>query len=291
MSQQPTILFLLSSKSSGSSAFQSYVSKNFGVNLIRHTQHYENETLFWTKVASILGLRQWPMHRSEVPIPKKEAQKALQDLLNDNGLNLKANPTKYDYFDAFFGLCEKTGFPVIEKSPHHLFNESNINLILEFKEYIKSRANVVLIGLVRHPLATTFSAWSRWRVSPSAFERDWRRTYHNLLALKNQVPELPIFRYEEITEDATSLDEFLINSAGVPKLASAFRFKTESIGEWKDVAFRHSANEETIAVATALGYDASSLDNPNKPNTGWWIETQVNVWKYLGLKIRKKLKL
>jgi hypothetical protein len=291
MSQQPTIFFLLSSKSSGSSAFQSYVSKNFGVNLIKHTPHFENETLYWTKVASVLGLPQWGMHRSQVPMAKNVARTALEDLLSKNGVTLTDNPMKIEYFEAFFQLCEKTGFPVFEKSPHHLFNESNIKLILEFQEYIKPRARVVFMGLARHPLDTIYSAWSRWRFSTGGFEKEWWRTYYNLLALKRKLPDLPIFRYEEITESPAALDEFLTNKACLTKISSDFKFKTESIGQWKDVSFRHLLNEETIAVATALGYDAAGLENPNKPNTGWWIETQVNVWRYLAMKIRKKLKV
>ena len=63
-------IIILSSKSSGSSALQYYLSKYINVNHIRYTRHYEHETLYWTKVASALGILQKNMLNSEVPIRK-----------------------------------------------------------------------------------------------------------------------------------------------------------------------------------------------------------------------------
>ncbi len=66
-------IIILSIKSSGSSACQNLLSKFSQVSYVPKTRHFENETLYWTKAASVLGLPQVDMIDSEVPISKEKA--------------------------------------------------------------------------------------------------------------------------------------------------------------------------------------------------------------------------
>ena len=77
-------ILILSAKSSGSTALQSLLVKFFQVNHIDKTRHFEYETLFWTKAASILQLPQVDMLDSEVPINKEKARYDIINLLKQN---------------------------------------------------------------------------------------------------------------------------------------------------------------------------------------------------------------
>ena len=76
-------IILLSEKSSGSSAFQNLLSSVQDVKHIKTTRHYENESLYWTKAASILNMPQIKMVDSEVPLSKKKAIKDLNIFLSE----------------------------------------------------------------------------------------------------------------------------------------------------------------------------------------------------------------
>ena len=77
-------IIILSEKSSGSSACQDLLSEFADIRHVSRTRHFENETLYWTKAASILGRRQRKMVDSEVPIPPERARSDLIELLRDN---------------------------------------------------------------------------------------------------------------------------------------------------------------------------------------------------------------
>ncbi|MBA4058619.1 MAG: hypothetical protein C0490_28140, partial [Marivirga sp.] len=230
------ILVLFSTKCAGSSAFQTYLEKNYNVKTLEHSVHFEKETLYWTKVASVLGLPQEPMHRSQIPYSPQRSNELLDSFLQKNGMVKKDRTiTKEEYFEYFFLISQRTGLHIIEKSPHHLYNESNIQLIREFSEYINDRAEVYLIGLIRNPLDTIYSAWTRWGFNCRAFEREWHKSYMNL----RQVGEasnmsLTIFRYEEIVSNAADLDSFISDRIGIPKQESSFSLTSGSLYRWKN---------------------------------------------------------
>ena len=77
VSDKPTCVVILSTKSAGSSALQNLICECTDGKHVEHTRHVQHETLYWTKAASILGRKQLRIPDSEVPIP---ARKALHDL-------------------------------------------------------------------------------------------------------------------------------------------------------------------------------------------------------------------
>jgi hypothetical protein len=276
------IVIILSSKSSGSSAMQHYLTVNYGAHFIGHSQHFENESLFWTKAASVLELPQQPMYHSEVPIPQSLALQALDDLLRKNNIasSVDRHTSKEEFFELFYKLCKQAGFPVVEKSPHHLFNISNVHLILEFKKYIAPRADVVLIGLVRNPIDTVYSAWTRWRFSHQAFEQEWFYTYRNLHKLPKLTTDIKIFRYEDISRSSLEFDEFLFSRCGLKKISNAFSFNENSLYKWKrDGFFHYHLSRAAKILALSLGYNADDL-TIKKTVSIWWTIREVlhGVW-------------
>lgn len=281
--QSRTIFILLSSKSAGSTGLQNYLHANYGINLISHSSHFQHETLFWSKTASILGLPQESMHRSEVPIPYKKAVKGLEDFLQRNGIQIALNrhTPKEEFFELFLRLCDHTDFPVAEKSPHHLFNFSNIQLIIDFQRYMAGRANIVLLGMVRNPIDTVYSAWCRWRYNCSDFEREWLASYRNLHELVQSRIPVTVFRYEDLCHSTADLDEFLMTSCGMVKKSNYYTFHDRSLQKWKrDGLFEYIPSIEAQAVAGDFGYTPADLRDERDPSLWWTLREVVNGWRF-----------
>ncbi|WP_224999083.1 sulfotransferase [Cesiribacter sp. SM1] len=244
---------ILSTKSAGSSALQKLLVKNYGFNMVKNTTHHENETLFWSKAASALDLYQDKMHRSKVPFSRSAALQALNKFLKDNSVEecLSADASKAEIFSAYFDLISQYKPLFVEKSPHHLYNQSNLDLLAEFACQYKDKVNVKFLGLVRHPLSVIYSGWDRWKHDCSEFEREWFVSNVNLLKNKESL-NIDIVRYEDlVAENAAFLEEKL----GLKPVSDAFSFRSSSLDKWKkDKAFGHQLSDETIELAKQFGY-------------------------------------
>jgi hypothetical protein len=292
LKQRRTIFIVLSSKGAGSSALHNYLNANFGIKYIPHSSHFAHETLYWTKTASILGLKQESMYHSEVPISYKKSVTGMQDFLDRNHVQASVSHTteKEEFFELFFRLCDNTGFPVVEKSPHHLFNFSNIQLILEFKRYIADRANVVLIGLVRNPIDTVYSAWCRWRYNCHDFEQEWVSSYRNLHELVQLKEPVEIFRYEDLSKSTAELDSFIVDTCGIEKQSESFHFHDKSVQKWKrDGLFEYAPSPEAQAIAGDFGYTPEELRDERDPSFWWTMKEVVNGLRFKLAPIKKPI--
>ena len=287
---KPKILILLSSKCSGSSAFQKYLQENFDAQVLELTGHHENESLFYTKAASILGLPQKKMHRSKVPYSKEQARKEINELLknNDSNVSIKKD-TEIEVFEAFKSLALIKQPLFVEKSPHHLYNLSNIELIIKFASQFNSDFDIYIFGLVRNPLDTIYSAWKRWRFNCLKFEFEWSKSYSNLLGLKQIHKELHILRYEDIVADSSYLDNILLEQSGLHKCRSNFLFNSKSVGKWKgDETFRHVLGKETKLIAQALKYESNDLQNSIDSSGVYWNILELkNAARYFFVDMRR----
>ena len=192
-------LIILSEKSSGSSALLNRLLRLPQVQGIAWTQHFEGESLYWTKAASILDRPQVKLHRSEVPIPRERARRELIDFLGRN-LGGYAPPASDQelVFEGWRALCRRFGPVFCEKSPHHLVQRSALELILECQQR-QPDIEFLLIGLVRNPMDTIYSQFIRWGARPERLQHQWQLAYENLLALKERCGEhLIVLRYEDI---------------------------------------------------------------------------------------------
>ena len=209
MNQENKCIIILSTKSSGSSVLQRLLTQDGYVQHISKTRHKENETLYWTKAASLLGLPQVKMHDSEVPIQSFCAKQDLVNLLREN---VDANYVPVDddkafVFDGWSKLCKRYAPVFIEKSPHHLCQWSSIQLILECMDKL-SDIEFLIIGLVRNPMDTIYSMWSRWRSRPEKIQYEWLLAYQNLIKLQELIKDkLVIIKYEDLVSQPSTLSK------------------------------------------------------------------------------------
>jgi hypothetical protein len=259
----PRCIVILSDKSSGSSALQTYLVRFAGGRHVEKTRHNEHETLYWTKAASVLGLAQEKMRDSEVPIPAAQARADLIALLRDNlGAEPQAGGDRELIFRGWRALCERFAPLFVEKSPHHLHQAAALELLLECMDANPDVA-FLPIGLVRNPLDTLHSSWARWRSDPQQHQHEWLRAYRNLTRLSQKLgSRLPILRYEDMVRDPERLD-FVHAFAGVARTRESRGFlRTSSIQKWRrDPAFRPVLAAPVRALARELGYRDEDLDS------------------------------
>lgn len=289
---KPNLVIILSSKSAGSSALQRYLTENYDFRTANQFAHQESETLFWSKAASVLGLPQDSMIRSVVPYSAEEARQALQNIAKVYDLSAHHSDLvrKVDFFELFYRMVEYEGPRFVEKSPHHLYNTSNLHLLKKCLDYLSDRVDILIIGLVRDPMATVYSAWSRWRYNCKSFENEWVQSYENPLQFQSQVQNMLLVRYEDVVADATRLDDRIAKFLGVNDKTGLFSFHTRSIEKWKnDPSFGHDLSEGARHLAKQLGYDEGTLRNPHAPLL-WSVSELYYRLRYLHVDLRRRLK-
>jgi hypothetical protein len=238
------------------------------------TDHSENETLFFTKAASVLGLPQVKLVHSEAPFSPAKAKKSLQQFLGQNlGDWSDSVSTESDAFRAWSAIVHSGPGDVVEKSPHHLYQESVVELMERYADS-EQDIDVHFIGLIRNPLATLYSSWRRFGMRPALEERHWIRAYESLLRLAERRPEqVTIIKYEELVTDPGRLASLL----GIQgPLASTERLHSKSLERWRqDRRFRHHLSDEAIKVAERFGYAEDELRNGHAP--GWTARNEVRA--------------
>jgi len=254
-------IIVLSEKSSGSSAFQNLLSGFANIQHVLKTRHFENETLYWTKAASILGMPQLHMVDSEVPIGQKKARADLIALLEEN---LDGYTPPSDDRELVIGgwrrLCERYSPIFLEKSPHHLCQWSALELIIECMDELPA-VDFLLVGLIRNPMDTIYSQYRRWRSSPEKVERQWLVAYRNLLRLKEVAGErLVIVRYEEMISSLDHLKPVLDFCGCSADALDPTYLHRKSVSQWKsDALFGFAPSQEVIDLARSYGYRPEQL--------------------------------
>jgi len=262
MSDEKCII-ILSEKSSGSSALQNFLVKFANTQNVSKTRHFQNETLYWTKAASILNKPQLDMVDSEVPIESKKARVDLISLLKAN-LNHYVPPDddKILIFGGWRLLCKRYSPIFLEKSPHHLCQWSAIELIIECISKV-SDVDFLLIGLIRNPMDTIYSQFKRWRSRPEEVEKQWLIAYQNLLKLKEIIGEqIVLVRYEDIVSSPVCLEPVFNFCEKTVDERNKNYFHQESIQKWKTNAlYGFSLSPQVIELASQYGYQQEELAN------------------------------
>lgn len=249
---------ILSYKSSGSSALQYLLAKFPGVHHVSNTRHNFNETLYWTKAASVLELPLQKMIDTEVPFSAEEARSGLITLLDENldDFNPDAMTSESELiFDGWQRLVESHGPVFVEKSPHHLFQWSAVELILQSIDNLPG-IDFLLIGLVRNPMDVLYSAFRRWGTPPEQGQFEWLQSYQNLLRLREIVGDrLFILRYEDMIADMNYLKP-VFDFMGIKNyFTNDGYFHTHSLQKWRyDFSFNFRLSEDVIALAKKYGY-------------------------------------
>lgn len=260
-------LIILSEKSSGSSACQSLLAKFAELRYVRKTRHFQNETLYWTKAASILGMAQLPIVDSEVPIAEDKARVDLLELLSENIPDYqRPADDRRMIMEGWRLLCQEYGPLFLEKSPHHLSQWSAIELILECIEETPD-VDFLLIGLIRNPLETIYSQFTRWKSPTRRVEAQWITAYQNLLRLKKIMGDrLVVVRYEDLISSLHPLTP-VFDFCGVHADSSADEYlHARSVSRAQaDTRFHFAPSNETIELAQEYGYSESETVNETHP--------------------------
>lgn len=260
-------IVILSTKCSGSSALQRRLSALPGIHHIEKTRHSENETLYWTKAASVLELPQVKLPKSEVPFSKARARAGIVQLLTDNVPDYKPPDDDRELiFDGWAQLCQRFRPVFMEKSPHHLHQWSALTLMLECEARYPD-IEFLFVGLIRNPMAVLYSMWTQWRIMPQVAEEHYQIAYQNLVNLKTLLNErLVVVRYEDMIENDTALKSivsFADLDAQVPVDSRSFRARP--IEKWKsDRFFGFQLSEETISLMQKFGYQREDIANSGK---------------------------
>jgi sulfotransferase family protein len=282
-------IILLSEKSSGSSACQNLLSRFTEINTVKTTRHFRNETLYWTKAASILRRPQLKMIDSEVPIKYEKAKQDLQTLLSTNieGYIPPKNEREL-IFKGWEELCKKFRPIFLEKSPHHLYQWSALELILECINEMK-KTDFILIGLIRNPLDTIYSQFSRWRSRPEELQNQWYVAYNNLLKLKKISNErLVIIRYEDMVTSLNALKTVFEFCDIKVKDADQNYLHQKSILKWKkDSNFGFELSEPVRELAKMYGYKSEDLTN--RKYATWPIYRETTRMFYHCIKTYRKI--
>lgn len=256
-------VIILSCKSSGSTALLNFLTKIKGVNTIKWTRHYENETLYWTKAASVLGLKQTAMLDSEVPIPKDNAIEELKCFL-DRNLDVYSPPKDNTelIFDGWKKLCQQYGPVFVEKSPHHLHQWAALELLIDcINRY--PEIDFKIIGLVRNPQAMLYSSWKRWKSIPEKNQFEWYTAQDNLLKLRDILKNnLLIIRYEDMVSDSNVQEKILRFVDLKGNQDSKGYLHKRSISKWnKDPLYGFQIHSDVVKLAEQYGYDIDVMKN------------------------------
>lgn len=256
-------ILILSEKSSGSSAFQNLLAKFAEIRHVDITRHGENETLYWTKAASVLGMPQRKMVDSEVPIHPDRAAADLFSILADNVPGFEPQlGNKAGLFEGWRRLCMHYAPVFIEKSPHHLCQWSALELIIDCTETIVD-VDFLIVGLIRNPMDVVYSQFQRWRSRPEQVEQQWSTAYRNLLELqKRNSQRLVIIRYEDMVKSLSVLTPVFEFCDVVPSIEAASYLHQRSTQKWKtDPLFGFDLSNETKHLAKQFGYEYSEMTN------------------------------
>lgn len=259
-------IIILSSKSSGSSALQNLLSKAATIQKVGYTEHFKNETLYWTKAASILGLPQDEVLGITAPWGKEKSYQSLVKFLHRNvpGFVIP-DDNREMIFEGWRALCYEFAPVFLEKSPHHLRQWSAVELIMEAEKQLTD-IDFMFIGLVRNPIDTTYSAFKRWKVKPEKFQYEWLKTYGNLIRLKEVLGDrIVVVRYEDVISSNDSLLPVL-SYCGLPeeKLPETY-MHGRSVQKWrKNCFFGFQPAPEVVEMAKHFGYTDDELHVENK---------------------------
>tara|TARA_B100000676_G_scaffold303724_1_gene354708 strand:+ start:1735 stop:2631 length:897 start_codon:yes stop_codon:yes gene_type:complete len=254
-------IILLSEKSSGSSIVQKFVTKYTDAKLLPNTRHYENETLYWTKAASLLGLDQHDMVDSEVPLSRDYGKSELIKLLRDNLPGY--TPPEGDkelVHEGWSELCKQYTPVLFEKSPHHLCQRAALDLICEQIKRDKDN-EYMIVGLIRNPMDTIYSQYDRWCSPPALVESQWLKAYTNLLELKQKLgDQVLILRYEDVANDNNKVKPVIeFCEVELPEFSGSY-IDTKSLHRWKsNMSFSHSLSKNTLALAQLYNYSNSEM--------------------------------
>lgn len=257
------VIYILSEKSSGSSFLFRSLRDGLGVTKYPKTHHFESETLYWTKAASILDRPQISMLASAVPYEKERARRELKRFLDTN----LTPPLVYEsdeemVFNGWYALIKEYGPVFIEKSPHHLLQWSVLELMLEFEQRYSHLVKCHYVGIVRNPRDVFLSQFRRWNVTPEKLENQWILTYMNwqkFAALPHVKDHAELIKYEDLARAPKLIIESLCNKMAVPCKFHGLEGSKKSKASKHHFLFGYQFSQSVLTLTNSQGYAQESV--------------------------------
>ncbi len=283
-------LILLSYKSSGSSACQNLLARYPGIHHVSKTRHFEHETLYWTKAASVLRLPQQKMLDSEVPLSRGTARADIVTLLCENVKGFIPPPDDAELiFTGWRKLCQTFAPVFLEKSPHHLLQWSALELMRDSMERLPDVA-FYFLGVVRNPMDTLYSVFRRWKTPPEQAQYEWLIAYRNLLKFRDMVGErLIILRYEEMIRSPQSLHPVCDALTIKRKCISEGYWYQPSQARWKThPLYGFVLAEDVLRFAQNYGYTRDELIHSSNPLWPYYRDASRCLYRRLFLPVIRR---
>lgn len=269
--QKLNIIYILSEKSSGSSFLFRSLNEALGIDEYPVTKHFESETLYWTKAASVLHLPQLKMLASSVPYSAMRARTEIVDFLELNlGFLPPHNDDKQLIFRGWFEIIKKFGPTFIEKSPHHLMQNSALQLMKEFELEYNDVLNCHYVCIVRNPKDVFLSQFRRWNVNPIELENQWIINYMNWFSFSSSSPEkCSLLKYEDLVLNQAEITSRICSAIGVESQTTFKESSRKSKASKQSSFFGHTFSESVYHLASLLGY--TKQDIAGRSNLKWSI--------------------
>ena len=265
--QKIDVVYILSEKSSGSSFLFRSLNDALNITSYPKTKHFESETLFWTKAASLLNKPQLDMLVSDVPYDKERARAELVEFLAINlSTEIKFNTDEELVFNGWYELIKQFGPIFIEKSPHHLLQWNALALMLEFEQRFSDIVNCHYVCIARNPKDVFLSQFRRWNVNLKQLENQWLITYMNWERFRKEGASTSnkIFtRYEDLVADRQSVISKICEVIGVKSNLKGEEKVRKSKSSKKSESFGYKLSPSVICLSKSMGYSQSELEHTN----------------------------
>jgi hypothetical protein len=257
------VIYILSEKSSGSSFLFRSLKDALSLKNYPKTHHFESETLYWTKAASLLKKPQIKMLASAVPYEEIRARNEIKAFLEKN----LTQPLSYEtdeelVFNGWYALVQEFGPVFIEKSPHHLLQWSALELMIEFERRFSDQVNCHYICIVRNPKDVFMSQLRRWNVSPERLENQWLITNFNWMRfseLPTTVSDKILIRYEDLISDTKSTIKHICQKFGISESFHGNEVAKTSKSAKHNALFGYQFSASVVMVAKSQGYSANEV--------------------------------
>ena len=263
------IVYILSEKSSGSSFLFRSLADALNIKDYPETQHFESETLYWTKAASILEMPQLKMLASSVPYSKERANSDLIKFLERNLGSLPPYTNDKELiFRGWYEIIQKFGPVFIEKSPHHLMQQSVLQLMKEFEHEYADLLNCHYVCIVRNPKDVFLSQFRRWNVALDTLENQWLVNYMNWFNFsKDQVERCRLIKYEDLVSDQAEIVRAICEDLGVESKFVQKEKSRKSKASKQSSFFGHTFSDSIFQLASMLGYSKHEIEG--QANLKW----------------------
>tara|TARA_Y100000780_G_scaffold119253_1_gene107541 strand:- start:13353 stop:14240 length:888 start_codon:yes stop_codon:yes gene_type:complete len=270
-SQKLNVIYILSEKSSGSSFLFRSLTDAMKIKAYPVTKHFESETLYWTKAASVLQLPQLKMLASSVPYTATRARAEIVEFLEQNlGFLPSHEDDRELIFRGWFEIIKKFGPSFIEKSPHHLLQKSALRLMKEFELEYKDVLNCHYVCIVRNPKDVFLSQFRRWNVKPVELENQWIINYMNWFSFSSSSPEsCTLLKYEDLVLNQSEITSRICSALGVESQTTFKESSRKSKASKQSSFFGHTFSESVYHLASLLGY--TKQDITGRSNLKWSI--------------------